>query len=124
MRRDRPSERKVVDGIGHDRITIALPADRDADAEGIQSVGLVVAEVEFFLEAQRPPFVTGTGANVEAVAKRLLGAEAAKPVLDIIEHGPATLDAKIGSTGPTGHQEQLGLCARPAERHGDRNAGA
>ena len=121
---DRPSKREVVYRVGHNGVAITLPTDREIHAATTDGGGLIGAEVELFFEAQRAPFIAGAGADIEAFVELLCEADAPDPALGIVEMGPATLDPEIESAWPAGHQEQLGLCTPPAERHGDRNAGA
>src|SRR5437868_15443096 len=116
MRADDPAHREVVDRIRHQRVTVALPADRDRSAEGGEPGRMIVSEAEFLFEADRAPFVAGAGADIEPVAKALGQLDGAYPVRDVVgQSSPATLDPKVESSGPTGHDEPLRLRVRPAE---------
>src|SRR5579863_8423293 len=86
MRGDRPAYRKVVDGIGHDRISVAIATDEGRRPAGIANpkpawgrhgqrrawphghrVQPVRLEAELFFKAPRTPLIAGAGAGIETV---------------------------------------------------------
>ena len=86
----------------------------------------LLLEAEFLFEAERPPFVAGAGADVEAVVIILPYADSGANDMAgrVFEVGIPTLDAEVDGTGPGGQRKPLRLRVRPAERHGERNTGA
>src|SRR6202035_4092025 len=85
MRRDRPAQGKVVDGVGHDRVGVALAPHRNRDTGKAQAGQLVVLVVELFFEAQRPQLIAGAGADIEAVVPPLLERELTDSVGRVFE---------------------------------------
>src|SRR5207248_3019539 len=60
-----------------------------------QSFEVVFPEIEFLLEAQRPPLVAGARANVETLVKMLSELEGADPVRRAVQMRPAAFGAEI-----------------------------
>src|SRR5437763_3155530 len=100
MRAENPANGDIVNRVGHDCAAIPLAVSGQRKSGAAQSIEVVCREIEFLLEAQRPPLVAGARANVETLVKMLSELEGADPVRRAVQMRPAALDAEIKNPRP------------------------
>src|SRR5262249_36101773 len=73
VRADRPTNREVIDHVGHDRVRLALPGEVPAAADsgpefigGVHRRQPVSTVAVFFLEAPGAPLIAETATDIEA----------------------------------------------------------
>src|SRR4029079_323048 len=94
------------------------------ESRSAQSIEVFVPEIEFLLEAQRPPLVAGARARVEAIVKMFFELEPADTVGRAVQMRPAALDAEIKTPRPGRRHDPLCLRIGHTKHHGDGCAGA
>jgi len=127
MRRQRPAQVKVVDGVAHQRVGIAVAVGRNRCCAGADRGDAVLLEAEFLFQAQRAPLDAAADADIEAVVEILPEIDAADLVGGGLKIAPAAFAAEIPGDGLSVRQrrdQSLRLCIRPAQRHGKRHTGA
>src|SRR5215471_4255766 len=95
MRAENPADRNIVNRVGHCGVAIALAVSGKGNPGAAQSIEMVLPEIEFLLETQWPPLVSGARADVEAIIEVLSDLETANPIRRAVQMRPATLDAEI-----------------------------